>query len=268
MTSTAHDQGSPLQGDLVLMYHAIEGPAAAPAGADPHYTVSGERFAAQLDWMVAQGLRVCSARDGLLIKSAEPQVWIGFDDGDASNYDNALPILSERGLTADFFINSANVGQPGFVSWAQLREMVAAGMSIQSHGHTHTYFTAHDAVQLSAELRRSKAEIEDKLGIEVSLLAPPGGRCPPRLLELAEQCGYRWVLGSAPGRLLRGGRGILPRVAVTSQHQVTHLAGWLQPQSRSLAKLRLRYQLLAAAKRVLGDRRYEQWRGRLLGGAM
>jgi len=34
----------------------------------------------------------------------------------------------------------AQVGGRGYASWAQLREMSDAGMSIQSHGYSHDYF--------------------------------------------------------------------------------------------------------------------------------
>lgn len=252
---------------LVLMYHAVDAGDGGPLGADPHYTVSAAGFAAQLDALRTTGLPLQSARDGL----AEAQhrgVWLTFDDGDLSNYTVAFPLLVERGLRADFFVNPARVGRPGFCSWAQLREMAEAGMSIQSHGFDHRYFTHLSSEALVDDLRRARREIEDALGREVRLLAPPGGRCPPRLGQIAQDCGYRAVFGSMPGTLRDGLiRGVAPRVAVLASHHPAQLCDWAQRGQSALRRQRLRFRLLAAAKRVLGDRGYERLRGALLGGA-
>nr|WP_282452861.1 polysaccharide deacetylase family protein [Lysobacter sp. CAU 1642] len=249
------------------MYHAVDAGDGGPHGADPHYTVSAARFAEHLDALAATGRHVGSARDGLAAGEAEG-VWLTFDDGDLSNHQAAFPLLAERRLRADFFVNPARVGTRGFCSWAQLREMADAGMSIQSHGMDHRYFTHLSPEALVEDLRRSRLAIEDALGRPVSLLAPPGGRCPPGLDRLARSCGYAAVLGSAPGTLQRGQvRGIAPRVAVLAGHAPEQLCRWALQGQSALRRQRLRYGLLAGAKRLLGDRGYERLRSALLGGA-
>lgn len=252
---------------LVLMYHAVDPGDGGPEPADPHYTVAAGDFAAQLDALTAAGQALGCARDGLAAAPDEA-VWLTFDDGDISNYATAFPLLAERGLRADFFVNPARVGRAGFCSWAQLREMAAAGMSIQSHGMDHTYFTHRSRAALIEDLRTSRAEIEQALGSPVVLLAPPGGRCPRGLDRLAADCGYQTVLGSAPGTL-RGGRvqGVVPRVAVLAGHRAETLCLWARDGRRALRRQRLRYGLLSGAKRLLGDRGYERLRGAVLGGA-
>ncbi len=252
---------------LILMYHGVSGVAPAPAVADPHYTLPAAVFAAQLDGLLAAGMAIGCARDGLAAEQSAP-VWLTFDDGDLSNYQTAFPLLCERDLRADFFVNPSTVGTPGYCSWAQLREMAAAGMSIQSHGYTHTYFTEHSVAALRDELQRSRSAIEQEIGQPVTLLAPPGGRAPRGLAALARDCGYQAVLGSVPGahRPDRPGE-LLPRVALTAAHDAGTVLGWARSGSASLRRQQLRYQLLALAKRSLGDRRYERLRGRLLGGS-
>jgi peptidoglycan/xylan/chitin deacetylase (PgdA/CDA1 family) len=254
---------------LILMYHGLSQGQAAVRGADPHYTLPRARFEEQLDGLRAAGFELGCARDLLPDCDAAPRtrVMLTFDDGDASNFEVALPALTARGLSADFFVNPARVGSEGFCSWDQLRQMARAGMSIQSHGHTHTYFTALDAASLREELRVSKAEIEQQLGQPVSLLAPPGGRVPHGLVELAAELGYVAVLGSAPGALVVDtDRHLpLPRLALTHEHRVEHLLDWCRGGASALAPLQRRYRRLALAKRVLGDRGYEQVRGLALG---
>ncbi len=250
------------------MYHGLSAEGSAPLGADPHYTLPATRFAAHLDALQAAGACIGSARDGLQ-QSAAKAVWIGFDDGDASNYSQALPVLIERGLRADFFVNPARVGSAGYCHWSELRALADAGMSVQSHGLTHTYFTHLSTPQLREELRVSKAQIEQQLGQPVTLLAPPGGRAPGGLADLALALGYHAVLGSAPGIARwspqQKSARVLPRVAVTAGHDSAQVLRWFTQGQRALLPLQMRYHGLALAKRLLGDKRYEQVRTRLLG---
>lgn len=253
---------------LILMYHGLSAAGAQPRGADPHYTLPVDSFAAQLDALAAAGCTLGASRDLLdaAPDPAAPCVMLGFDDGDASNHGLAWPRLAERGIRADFFVNPARVGQAGFCDWAELREMAQAGMSIQSHGLTHTYFTHLDPAALREELRVSKLRIEEQLGQPVTLLAPPGGRSPRGLVALAGSLGYRAVLGSEPGLL--GGHDPaqpLPRLALTAGHGVDSVLAWVQGGEAAVAPLKRRYRRLALAKRLLGDRGYERLRGLALG---
>jgi peptidoglycan/xylan/chitin deacetylase (PgdA/CDA1 family) len=253
---------------LVLMFHGIDGPRSRAVGyaADAHYTVDAACFAAMLDALRASGCTLGAARDLLDDTTASRPVWLTFDDGDASNALEALPVLAERGVAADFFITPARVGRPGFMDWNALRDMAAAGMSLQSHGHTHAYFTHLDAAALREELRVSKDQLEQGLGQPVTLLAPPGGRVPRGLVPLAQSLGYRAVLDSTPGLVERRDPSrTMPRVAVTAGHSVETVVGWATRGPSALRRLRLRHGVLATAKAVLGDARYERFRRRALG---
>ncbi len=253
------------EGTLALMYHAIAARDGALAHADAHYALGVAQFAVHLESILAARRVGVSARDVLEGRAPRGAVAITFDDGHVSNHDLAWEELLARGMRADFFVNPARVGTTGYCNWAQLRAMAESGQSIQSHGMTHRYFTALDGAALRAELVDSRAMIEDRIGQAVCLLAPPGGRVPRGLWRLAQECGYRAVLGSAPGRWPRGDTSrILPRVAITRGTTAEHLRGWLEGGDAALRPLRWRYVLLDTAKRVLGDARYERVRASLL----
>lgn len=249
-------------GTIALMYHALAG--VEDRGQDPHYTLSVQAFKAHLTTIRDHAGLAGSARDWLGDGNRAPAL-ITFDDGHVSNHRVALPLLLEFGMRADFFINPATVGQPGFVSWGDLKEMAEAGMSIQSHGYDHQYLTDLAPMRLRESLREARLEIEDRIGTPVTLLAPPGGRMPNGLDLIASSCGYSRVLASHPGRLRRNDtRTVLPRMAVTAQCEVTTLAGWLDGSRSAMLRLQLRYHALAAAKRMLGNSLYERARSRVL----
>ena len=253
---------------LVLMFHGLEGARSRATGyaADPHYIFPAARFRSLLDRLLNEGFSVGSARDLLSVKQTSPAVCLSFDDGDSSNFEEAFPLLQARGVSADFFVNPGRVGTQGFMDWSQARQMAEAGQSIQSHGQTHTYFTHLAPAALAEELRVSKAQIEQQIATPVSLLAPPGGRAPKGLVPLARGLGYRAVLGSAPGVVLGASHTHpLPRVAITQQHTEDTILAWARGGNAALRGLRLRYTVLAGAKRLLGDPGYERLRASVLG---
>ncbi|WP_170185866.1 polysaccharide deacetylase family protein [Pseudoxanthomonas dokdonensis] len=249
---------------VALMYHALANGGQVPAGQDPVYTLPLQRFEQQLDHLRADG-GGGSAIDWLAGRN-DARTLLSFDDGHLSNYTLAFPALVSRGMTADFFVNPVMVGKPGFADWSQLREMADAGMSIQSHGHDHVYFTGMSRQQLRASLVDSRQAISQRIGQPVTLLAPPGGRMPRGLLALARECGYAHVFSSRPGLVGDPGNGarIFPRLAMTQAVGMDGFVHWVKADASSLRREQLRYGGLALAKRLLGDQHYERLRGRLI----
>jgi len=92
-------------------------------------------------------------RSGRSEAVANPIV-ITFDDGYLDNWIYAFPLLKKYSLKATIFVSPEFVdgreiirgddASPGFLSWSEMREMVASGLiDIQSHTLTHTkYFTS------------------------------------------------------------------------------------------------------------------------------
>lgn len=252
------DRQTSARSTVALMYHALG--ATSRPGVDAHYAVETDRFTEHL----ALGKALC----GDVVSASD---WLGgrdgaiftFDDGLESCFDLALPALLEAGATADFFVNPKQVGTDGFATWAQLRRMSDAGMSIQSHGLDHRYFlTEVSRARLKQDLLQARIEIEQNTGRPVTLLAPPGGRSPEHLEEIALQCGYTHVLDSVPGRVIAG-RRTLGRMAVTARTGREAVEAWLRGEGMRQATAR--HHLLGMAKRVLGDRRYQRVRDRVLG---
>jgi len=241
------------------MYHQLgytDGP-----GVDPHYTVDLVRFSQQLEICQRAGGGAIHTRQWL---DGKPGVIITFDDGHQSDFAHAFPTLASAGSSADFFVNPRQVGTPGYCTWKQLREMADGGMSIQSHGLDHAYFlTDLPPHRLREDLQRARQEIEDKVGYAVTLLAPPGGRCPPNLTRIAVECGYTHVLNSRPGQITHGHGRLLGRMAITAEVANASLESWLRGGA-ALLRAQVRYSVLDLAKRALGEETYQLVRQRLL----
>lgn len=115
----------------------------------------------------------------------------------------------------------ASAGHPDCrpMSWAQLREMHAAGFEIGSHGVHHRMLATLPQAELEAELADSKARLESALGAPTPLIAYPvggDGAFDARVIAATRAAGYRaaccYICGSNP--LRRANRYALQRLPV------------------------------------------------------
>ena len=84
--------------------------------------------------------------------TARPAVVISFDDGDASVYSTAYPIMSAHGLQGTAYVVSSLVGTPGKMTLAQLQELYAGGWDIGNHTSTHADLSTLDLAAAEREL--------------------------------------------------------------------------------------------------------------------
>jgi peptidoglycan/xylan/chitin deacetylase (PgdA/CDA1 family) len=116
-----------------------------------------------------------------------------FDDGNRSDYELALPELVARNLRATFFVVAERIDQDGFLSAAMIREMLDAGMSVQSHGMRHRQWRGLDGSALDEELTRARGMIESVTGRGVSEVALPFCQYDRRVLRAVRSAGYARV---------------------------------------------------------------------------
>ena len=116
-----------------------------------------------------------------------------FDDGNASDYAVALTELLARGLRATFFVVAGRIDQPHFLTSAAIRELLDAGMDVQSHGMQHRVWRGLDAARLDMELVRARAVIEDVVARPVDEVAIPYCLYDRRVLRALRKADYRHV---------------------------------------------------------------------------
>ncbi|HEX7029134.1 MAG TPA: polysaccharide deacetylase family protein [Gammaproteobacteria bacterium] len=256
-----------------LLYHSVrDSSGRKDPTADDACTISAQQFADQLDIVGEAGHPVSTVSDLAEVRGMrrgavmhERVLVLTFDDGTASHLDTVLHMLWERNLPGEFFVNPANVGRRGFLSWNELRGMSSAGMSIQSHGYSHRYMDELDDAGVVDELLRSRKTIEDRLGQAVTVFAAPGGRVNHFIAALARRVGYKAVCGSRPGQWRPNANvSVIPRNAVRAGTTERELRDWIDSRAFALAVQAGRYEVLKLARRLLGDRTYDNLRRRRL----
>ena len=166
-----------------LMYHHIEDP---PPGADAvrrDLSVSPKDFEKQLAYLRQEGYESITLNDLTLHltvgKPLPPKpIILTFDDGYANAYTDAFPLLQRYGFVGTFFLISEpmDAGDPNFLSWAEVEEMYAAGMSFEPHSYNHPDMRNRGFDFVVFQILAPKEAIEARTGEPCRFFAYPAGR--------------------------------------------------------------------------------------------
>jgi peptidoglycan/xylan/chitin deacetylase (PgdA/CDA1 family) len=200
-----------VSGVPVLLYHGLTTERSCDAAVrDQKYWVPATRFREHLNAIRAGGYEARLLHElwasPNTLTGIDRSVVITFDDGNASDYRLAVPALAERGMRAEFFLNTAAIGADGLLTWRDIREMQQAGMSFQSHSHDHVDLARLPLQALERQLLESKRILEDRLASRVHFVAVPYGRLSQQVVDVARQAGYTavgtsWPWPARPGAL-------------------------------------------------------------------
>ena len=174
----------------ILNYHMVDNRELSLA-------VTPKDFERQMVWLKNNGFETITPAElhAALTEGAElpaKPVLITFDDGYVDNYTNAYPILKKYNLKATIFIVTGFVSsRKGYLTWDQLREMEANGISVEGHTMTHRALTDLSDDEAKEELAASKRLIEEKLGKTVTCFAYPTGAYNLHIASLVQEAGYK-----------------------------------------------------------------------------
>lgn len=123
----------------------------------------------------------------------EKAVAITFDDGYESIYTTAFPLLMEAGLPFTVFISTGPIdrSQRGYMTWDQLREMVAAGVTIGNHGTEHASLLELSDEEIRNEIVAAQTTIDRELGPRAKIFAYPYGEFSLSATSILRDLGYR-----------------------------------------------------------------------------
>ncbi len=187
---------------LVLTFHGIGDPVVPLVEGEGRYFVAAGTYRRTIE-----ALSALEAAHGARIR-------VTFDDGNLSDYAVGLPALVDAGRSATFFVLAGRIGMSGYLSGGQLREMLAAGMSIGSHGWDHVDWRKLDEAGRRRELHEARARIADETGHPVDEAAIPFGAFDRQVLGHLKSANYRRVYTSTAG-LSMDGAWFCPRRSVT-----------------------------------------------------
>ncbi len=225
----------------ILMYHYIRpAPSIYLDRLGYRLTVTPEDFHTQMDWLSVHGYHAVDFSDlrayfsGLTALPTKPVV-ITFDDGYTDLYTTAFPILRSYNFKAVAYIVSSFVGQPRYVTAAQIVEMDQDGMQIASHTVDHANIGGASLYSATYQLATSKAWLQRLIGHSVVDFAYPSGKFSAQAVYALQTTGYDTAVTELPGTAhSRTDRYMWTRIRVGGGESLSDFIYSLGPEEPSI----------------------------------
>lgn len=146
---------------------------------------------------------------------------ITIDDAAASVYSRGWPLLKKAELPITLAIATDEIdrGGPEVMNWNQIRELVAAGVTIASQGAARLHMVKAGPEAVATDLARARARFEAELGRNPTLFVWPWGEASAEAMRVVRQDGYVAAFGQHSGAVWsKADPYYLPRFAVSSAY--------------------------------------------------
>lgn len=223
----------------ILMYHYISEP---PPDADVYridLSVPPGLFREHLAYLRDAGYTSIRLEDlyaALQTGAVLPEkpVVLTFDDGYEDSYTNAWPLLREFGFTGTFFVMTSGPDHlnPGYLTPAQIGEMAAGGMRMESHTRDHPDLRGRDGDFLVYQLLGAQESLAAWTGRTPLQFAYPAGEYDEAVLAMLRSLNVQTAVTTRQGALHTTSAPLeLPRLRIRNTTDVPALAVLLETAS-------------------------------------
>ena len=234
-TATTTSRTTPPPGTAsvpVLVYHVVN---TQPAGSStsPKLYVPAADFSSQMQALKHGGWHAVTLNQvqaywtrGTSLGPGKPIV-LTFDNGYASHYTNALPVLRTLGWAGvvNLLVNGLPPSEGG-LSDTQIRGLAAAGWELDTQGLSHANLTSVSSAQLTAETASARQTLRSRYGVPVNWFSYPSGDYNATVIAAVKAAGYLGASTVNPGWASpHQDRFRLPRLVVTGGTTPSQLLG-------------------------------------------
>lgn len=203
---------------VVIYYHDI-----VEAGQGYSYQrVEVDKFEMQMRYLSEQGYTSLLFED-LEKKLPEKAVLVTFDDGFATVYRNAVPIMRKYGIKGNVFVPTKYVEEKEehFMSWEELLQLCNNHeFSVAGHTHTHADIRSLEEDAMKEEIETSNSLIARNLGVETKSFCMPYGKYDSKSIRrLRKHSPYQFIYasfyGQANGKKIF--KSVIPRIGISNE---------------------------------------------------
>jgi peptidoglycan/xylan/chitin deacetylase (PgdA/CDA1 family) len=185
----------------ILMYHVIQAPP--PSAAFPGLWVAPQEFAGQMHALAHAGFRAISLDQAGAYWRYGAQlpphpIIVTFDNGYASQYTAALPILRAMGWIADLNLQ-LSLHAPEGLTPKQVRRMLTDGWELDTQGFTHADLVKLDAAHLHYEITEARLRLRRNYGVPANWFCYPSGHYNSKVVAAVRGAGYMGSTTVIPG---------------------------------------------------------------------
>jgi peptidoglycan/xylan/chitin deacetylase (PgdA/CDA1 family) len=169
----------------------------------PSTNISSTIFTEQLEYLRERNISAVSTREvSERISRGEDlpdhAAMITVDDAYLSFYQAGMPVVRKFAIPVSLFVNTDAVGTPGYMSWDQIRELVAEGVEIGNHTANHAYLVEKVAGETDAQWRqriyddilKAQHAFERELGFAPNIFADTYGEYSAEIIDIVKDIGF------------------------------------------------------------------------------
>ncbi|MCG5242408.1 polysaccharide deacetylase family protein [Azospirillum doebereinerae] len=175
---------------------------------NPSISIRLDQFEAHLDELTDGDYQVLPLTRVLdALKAGKPlpdrAVAITIDEASRSAYQEAWPRLKAAGLPFTLFVatDAVDRGSPAHMTWPEIRQMAAAGVTIGGLGASTQSLVPRTAAEVAAELRRMSDRFQTELGQRPTLFSYPQGEYSLAVRKTVAEMGFVAAFGQQSGVL-------------------------------------------------------------------
>jgi peptidoglycan/xylan/chitin deacetylase (PgdA/CDA1 family) len=176
---------------LFLTYHRV---LAKPHAKPEFYDIPAARLKEHLQRLGDSGFHPLTAEE--LVASQVPRgtsFILSFDDATEDHFQVVLPLLLQYKCRAIFFVPTAKLNRPGYLTNEAVNDMSRREQYIGLHSHEHRRMDRMSLPELRSQMRISREQIQTLTGSPSVLFAPPGGFTSPEVRAVALESGIRAI---------------------------------------------------------------------------
>jgi len=163
----------------ILMYHGIS---------DKSAQVTAENFEKQIKYLAKNGYAFLFPEEIYNSDEYDKPVIITFDDGYRDNYETAFEILKKYNAKATVFIATGNIGEDGFLTERQIKELEDSGLvRVEPHTRTHTDLSLITLRGVREQIETSNEALKKITGRDHRVFAYPYGGCNGEVKEIVSE---------------------------------------------------------------------------------
>ena len=138
--------------------------------------------------------------DELRNNKSERKILLTIDDGFASFYENAWPVLKKKKIPFILFVSTREVGAFNYMTWNQIREIQKEDfVEIGNHSHTHEYLVDENKEIILEDIKKSIRIFQNELGKNSIFFSYPFGEYSLEFKDIIKSLGFKYAFGQHSG---------------------------------------------------------------------
>jgi peptidoglycan/xylan/chitin deacetylase (PgdA/CDA1 family) len=211
----------------ILAYGAIQSPG--PEDSFPELLVEPRDFEEQVRWLEEEGFEAVTLRQVERAwyderKLPAKPIVITLDDGYASQYANAFPVLEDRDWPGVLNLRARDAE----LRHEDVRKLIDAGWELASKATDQVDLTAVDPATLETEVAGSRRTLRERFGVPVRNFSYPTGSYDETVISAVKKAGYEGAQTQIPGIADAAHPYILDRVQILLSDGVAGLRSKLR----------------------------------------